>query len=219
MAEKLNTDILFQVAKDFAELQSGINHAPLVGITDGKAVGTYVEHLFQERLKTLFPDIQLGNSAKGIDIPDKRLNCDIKVTSIMQPQSSCPYREPRQKIYGLGYNLLIFVYEKKDGANSCVLDFKHVVLIDKKMTGDYTLLKMIRAMLKEGANKEDLIGLFIDKGLPSDEITLDALAEEVLQNPPLQGYLTISNALQWRLHYRRVIALDNDVYGVRNYDR
>ena len=37
--------------------------------------------------------------------------------------------------------------------------------------------------------------------------------------PPQQGYLTISNALQWRLQYSRVLALKNSVSGVVNYER
>ena len=74
-------------------------------------------------------------------------------------------------------------------------------------------------MLDAGANRYDLIALFEDKALPGDEITLTNLADEVLENPPRQGYLTISNALQWRLQYSRVIALDNEVYGMLNYDR
>ena len=41
--------------------------------------------------------------------------------------------------------------------------------------------------------------------------------DEILENPPEQGYLTISNALQWRLQYKRVIGLDNSVTGVINY--
>jgi len=44
------------------------------------------------------------------------------------------------------------------------------------------------------------------------------LAQEVLSNPPEQGYLTISNALQWRLQYGRVISLKNKVEGVYNID-
>ena len=32
-------------------------------------------------------------------------------------------------------------------------------------------------------------------------IEANNLAEAILENPPLQGYLTISNALQWRLHF------------------
>ena len=35
---------------------------------------------------------------------------------------------------------------------------------------------------------------------------------------PEQGYLTISNALQWRLQYKRAINLKNEVSGVYNYD-
>jgi len=52
-----------------------------------------------------------SNSAKGIDFPE--IDVDIKVTSFKQPQSSCPFRSARQKIFGLGYSLLVFVYEKK----------------------------------------------------------------------------------------------------------
>ena len=48
----------------------------------------------------------------GIDAPE--LDVDIKVTSIKQPQSSCPFKSARPKRYGLGYNLLVFVYEKSD---------------------------------------------------------------------------------------------------------
>ncbi len=38
-----------------------------------------------------------------------------------------------------------------------------------------------------------------------DEIQAQDLAEEILQNPPEIGYLTVSNALQWRLQYRRLL--------------
>jgi len=50
--------------------------------------------------------------------------------------------------------------------------------------------------------------------LPLDEIQAQALAEEVIQNPPEIGYLTISNALQWRLQYSRVIQQAGKVIGV-----
>lgn len=41
---------------------------------------------------------------------------------------------------------------------------------------------------------------------------------ELLTQTPKQGYLTISNALQWRLQYARVISLQNAVDGVINYE-
>ncbi len=50
--------------------------------------------------------------------------------------------------------------------------------------------------------------------LPVDEIEADRIAEELLQNKPVVGYLTISNALQWRLQYSRVIQEAGDVDGV-----
>lgn len=36
----------------------------------------------------------------------------------------------------------------------------------------------------------------------------------VLENRPLQGYLTISNALQWRLQYKRAIDEAGKVDGI-----
>jgi hypothetical protein len=50
--------------------------------------------------------------------------------------------------------------------------------------------------------------------LPVDEIQAEQLAEEIMVNSPQQGYRTISNALQWRLQYRRVIEHAGSVPGV-----
>jgi len=50
--------------------------------------------------------------------------------------------------------------------------------------------------------------------LPVDEIQAEELAEEVLKNTPKLGYLTISNALQWRLQYSRVIQFAGEVNGI-----
>ena len=43
------------------------------------------------------------------------------------------------------------------------------------------------------------------------------LADQILCKKPSQGYLTISNALQWRLQYKWVIELNNTIDGVVNY--
>ena len=69
----------------------------LFGVTDGKAIGTYLEHKFLDHLYQKYTFMR-GSSAKGIDIP--LLNVDIKVTSIKQPQSSCPFKDAGQKIFG-----------------------------------------------------------------------------------------------------------------------
>lgn len=214
---KLTLEQLKLEAKNFCEIESEKNHSELLGVTDGKAVGTYVEHKFKDFLLEKY-EFTIGSSAKGIDLPDSFINTDIKVTSIKQPQSSCPFKNTNQKIFGLGYNLLVFVYEKKDINTFCHLKFKHCTFIESSKTADYTLTKRLREMLKDGAIKEDIIGFLEDKNVPGDEIILNQLSDKILETIPEQGYLTISNALQWRLQYKRVINLNNTVNGVYNYD-
>lgn len=58
---------LCNVAKDFCDQESKKWHTDLFGITDGKAIGTYVEHLFESYLSNKF-DIRKGNSAAGLDL-------------------------------------------------------------------------------------------------------------------------------------------------------
>lgn len=144
------------------------------------------------------------------------LEIDIKVTSIRQPQSSCPYKSARQKIYGLGYHLLVFVYSKNDDHvdRTGRLDMLHTIFVDKTRTADYQMTRVIRQILENDGNAEDLIASMMDRNLPIDDIEAQNLAEELLENPPDQGYLTISNALQWRLQYSRVIQVAGDVDGV-----
>ena len=94
------------------------------------------------------------------------------------------------------------------------LNFLNCSFIYKHRTADFMLTKTLRQMVKNGANSEDIIGYLMDKNLPADEITLNKLSKEILKNPPVQGYLTVSNALQWRLQYGRIVRLDEKVEGI-----
>lgn len=217
MKTQLSIEMLIEEARKFCEEQTKVNHIDLIGVTDGKAVGTYVEHTFQAYLKEKY-ELTVGNSASGIDLPSPNINTDIKVTSVRQPQSSCPYKSARQKIFGLRYHLLVFVYSKADTSTTCTLNFLNCTFIEKKRTADFTTTKRLREMLNDGAYKEDIIAYFQDRNIPGDEITYNDLADEVMENIPEQGYLTISNALQWRLQYKRVISLKNQVRGVTNFE-
>ncbi len=121
-----------------------------------------------------------------------------------------------KKIYGLGYNLLVFVYEKQDNQEdeTAILDFKSCSFISKNRTADYTTTFRLNEMVKDGANEEDIIAYLNDKNIPADDITLSQIAKQILKNTPKIGYLTISNALQWRLQYGRVVALNKKVKGI-----
>ncbi len=69
-------------------------------------------------------------------------------------------------------------------------------------------------ILDNDGNQEDLVAFMQDRMLPADDIELDRIAREILTRRPLQGYLTISNALQWRLQYKRVLATAGTVEGI-----
>jgi len=212
---KLTINTLKKEAKKFSVAESGHDEPSIFGSTDGKAVGTYLEHKFQRYLEKTYVFVK-GNSASGIDFPDEMINTDIKVTSITQPQSSCPFKSARQKIYGLGYNLLVFVYEKTDNnkTKKSRLNILHTVFVDKERTGDFQLTTSVLSILDNKGNKDDLIALFFDRNLPIDEIGASNLAEEVFQHKPVLGYLTISNALQWRLQYGRIIEKAGTIDGI-----
>lgn len=211
---KLTVALLKEEAKAFAEKESGHKEESLYGVTDGKAVGTYLEHKFQELLQKKY-EYARGSSAKGIDFP--KLGVDIKVTSMRQPQSSCPFKSARQKIYGLGYSLLVFVYEKKDDrkTRTATLDIKHVIYVEDSQTGDFQTTTGILKILDNNGNIDDLISFMTDRFLPVEDIQAQKLAEEILSKRPSVGYLTISNALQWRLQYARVIEKAGNVNGVQ----
>lgn len=89
------------------------------------------------------------------------------------------------------------------------MKFTHVALINKECTADYITTRCIKEMLSHGANKEDIIAFLRDRNIPGDDLIYDSLAEEIMNNEPAQGYITISNALQWRLQYSRIIELHN----------
>ena len=200
----LTTEILCSEAAIFSRIESQYAETSLYGVTDGKKIGTYLEQKFSSYLKQKY-DFIPGNSASGIDFPD--LLIDIKVTSIKQPQSSCPFKSARQKIFGLGYSLLIFVYDKTDNSSTqtATLNILHTVYVNANRTADFQMTRGIQQILDNEGNKDDLIAFLFDRNLPVDEIEADNIADEILINPPIQGFLTISNALQWRLQYGRVI--------------
>ncbi len=215
MKKKLTIKTLKKAAQDFCDKESTYSNKDLYGVTDGKAVGTYIEHKFQKYLDENY-EYEKGSSAKGIDLPSDDILTDIKVTSIKQPQSSCPFKDAKQKIFGLGYNILVFVYEKTDDPErgTAILDFLSCAFLEKSRTADYTTTFRIREMVKDGAIKEDIIAYLNDKNIPVDDITLSQIADSIITKIPEQGYLTISNALQWRLQYARVVYLTDTINGI-----
>jgi hypothetical protein len=212
MKPKLTLETLKTEAQRFAEIESTHQEPSLYGVTDGKAVGTYFEHKFRFYLREWY-EFDERSSASGIDLPG--LEVDMKVTSLKQPQSSCPFKSARQKICGLGYSLPIFVYEKTDDPETASgnLVILHTIFVGKERTADFQTTGLHQILDNKG-NVDDILAFLEERRLPVDEIGAAELAREILVNPPEVGYLTVSNALQWRLQYRRAIEVAGSVTGI-----
>lgn len=188
----LRLESLKQHASTFLTILSRTEISDLYGVTDGKAVGTYVEHRFNEYLSEKF-SYEQGNSASGIDFP--ALEVDLKVTSHKQPQSSSPFRSASQKVYGLGYHLMVFVYDKQDDTQKDMahLNFLDAIFIHKNHTADYQTTSGLLNIIKNNGNIDDVDAFLLERNLPLDEIGRSELAQRILQNPPELGYITISS--------------------------
>lgn len=206
MQTPLTLEHLKSAARAYATSVSNSGIPSLYGVNDGKTVGTHVEASFNRFIANNYLH-QPGNAAKGIDFP--QLNVDLKVTSIRQPQSSCPFRDAYQKVYGLGYHLLVMVYEKTDDDVNRVgrLNFLHVLFINEENTADFQMTAGLAKILDADGTVEEIDAHLEDKNIPLDPESRLQLAEKIMSDPPAMGALTISNALQWRLQYKRAIAV------------
>jgi hypothetical protein len=138
-----------------------------------------LEHKFKLYLKERYEFLE-GNSASGIDFPG--LLVDVKVTSIRQPQSSCPFKSARQKIFGLGYSLIIFVYDKADNSTNrtATLKILYTIYVSAERTADFQMTRGIRNILENEGNKDDLIAFMLDRNLPVDEMEAANIADKIL---------------------------------------
>ncbi len=206
-------------AKDFAHEHNNQPIPKLFDTRDGKTVGTYVEQAFRKYLGERYHFVW-GNSARGIDFPE--LGIDIKTTSTKQPQSSSPFRSANQKVYGLGYHLLIFEYETREhpGVSTAKLHIRSITFLEKERTADYETTSGILRIIQRNGNADDIVALLEEHKLPLEKTDLRPLAELILKDPPKIGYLTISNALQWRLQYKRAIgfSVSGNTEGVERLD-
>ncbi|MGA2915722.1 MAG: restriction endonuclease [Sedimentisphaerales bacterium] len=211
---KLSVAKLCEEAHHFAVRESEHDEPAIFGVTDGKAIGTYFEQKFRMYLSAKY-DFLAGNSASGIDFP--QLDVDMKVTSVKQPQSSCPYKSARQKIFGLGYSLLVFVYDKIDNGRLKTgrLKILHSIFVEKEKTGDFQTTTGLRKIIENKGNMDDIVAFLNERMLPVADIEAETIAQDLIKNPPEIGYLTISNALQWRLQYQRIINEAGKVKGIQ----
>ncbi len=94
----------------------------------------------------------------------------------------------------------------------------HTVYVSAEKTADFQMTRGIRTILENEGNHDDLVAFILDRNLPVDDIEASNIADEILNHPPNQGFLTISNALQWRLQYGRLIGLVKKMVSFQSID-
>lgn len=112
----------------------------------------------------------------------------------------------------------MFVYEKVDlqDLHASRLSFRNAVFVAREQTGDYQTTYGLQEILRRNGNRDDVVAFLEERNLPLDEIGRETLAERIMQEPPGIGYLTVSNALQWRLQYGRAIGVAGIAEGVED---
>lgn len=173
-----------------------------------KQIGTYFEKELRDWFENKHGLVSEGSVAEDIDLP--AFNLDVKTTSNRQPQSSSTFDDPGERIVGVDYNILLFVYDKQsvDGGNK--FEIKTCAYIPKerasdyrksddavKLVADYREGKLSESELRE--QLEDLTGV----GAISDK-----KFEEIKNDPPEKGAITITPALQWRFNYNKMVKED-----------
>ena len=108
------------------------------------------------------------------------------------------------------------MYEKVDNVDrrTSRLRIRHTVFVERQVTADYQTTQGLLEILDRDGNEDDAAAFLLDRRLPLDEVGAQQLAGEVLGRRPLPGFLTMSNALQWRLQFRRVLDIVDSGQGV-----
>jgi len=89
-------------------------------------------------------------------------------------------------------------------------DFLYVIFLHKSRTADFQTTKGLLGILEREKNSQDIVAFLEERNLPLEEVGRQKMAERIINEPPVLGYLTVSNALQWRLQYGRIVTMANE---------
>lgn len=185
------------------------NDGTVLESTKSKDIGTYFENSLRAHLNEALGLEQRGSVAAGIDLP--HFNVDVKTTRITRPQSSSKIRKFSERLTGVPYNILLLIYSREDVENGEAYTFENCVYIPKERTGDHRKSTAAARAVQEFKNgaitreelRDELEDLVSENADDVTEIKDDEL-DEIIENPPKPGVITISPAVQWRFSYNQM---------------
>jgi len=135
----------------------------------------------------------------------------VKTTRIKRPQSSSKIRQFSERLVGVPYNIFLIIYSRNNVENGVEYTFENCVYIPKERTGDHrkstTAAQAVQNYKNEDITREELREeleeLVAEKEDDVTEIKNHEL-EEIINDPPKPGVITISPAVQWRFSYSKM---------------
>ncbi len=193
-----------KVTKEFSKEMSekGIRHeygGEIIGPNSGRRIADYIEDTYMKKLKTrLF--IESGKKKEGLDFPT--INTDIKVTRIKKPQSTAAIKDIHAKIFGLGYNLIIFFYDfGGDDGNQLII--KKTIYIPINKTADFKMMNKLEDILGEEDVLAEELKYQYEEMEHYEEIELNEYRKlaKKMSNNYVEGYLSYAGDPRWHLTY------------------
>jgi len=169
-----------------------------VPATDPKSLAMFAERTLHRWLQTRF-DYRTGSSANGLDFPDVPM--DFKLTDAARPQSSIPAAGRHEMLWGLGYHVLVAIYQKspRDGAIYLALD--DLWCLDAEQTADRRTTEEVQRLVRHDA-RDGVLARYLEQRLPfcrAEEARVQVA--RIRAQPPVLGQLTLSPAMQYRATY------------------
>lgn len=182
MEQALTIGRMAASAKAFCAQYGGVPRETLYGVTDGKAAGTFAGRLFEDYLSQRH-DMASGNSAGGLGLPSA--STGIKAAPPVRPQSGCPYRDGKQKKYGLGCSLAVSVHGENDGHTdkAGALDYCACSFVDSQRAADYQTAAGIRNIIADNGNEDDVFAFWVERNIPVRRSLADEYGERIVAHP------------------------------------
>lgn len=204
-ADELDLREYFDTIEEFcADIES--RTVPNSEISGSKGIGTY----FEEELRDWFEEnhgfVSEGSVGIYVDLPV--FNVDVRATSNSQPQSSSKAVDPGERLVGVDYNILLFVYDREKVGDGSHFEIVSCVYIPKENAADHRITEDVSKLAKEYGNDELSEAEFREQledmtGTSFGEIS-DEIFDRIKKNPPEKGVITISPAIQWRFRYSKM---------------
>lgn len=203
-SEALDLRNYFDTVEEFcADIES--RTVPADESDTSKRIGTYFENELRVWFEEKHGFVSDGSVAEGIDLP--AFNLDVKTTSNRHPQSSSPFDDPGERITGVDYNILLFVYDRKSVEGGNKFEIVSCAYIPKERASDYRKSENARTLVadyREGTLTESELREQLEELTGIGAIS-DEKFEEIKQNPPKKGGITMTPAVQWRFNYNKMV--------------